>query len=357
MSDGQPSPFLTRTHIFAAVFFALFIFLLYQAARLLAPFASALLWAAILTLAMYPLYRKILALVKGRAGLAAFIMALITLILIVGPAIALLAALTAQAVDLYQWAFEIIQSGRLAEAWSSLKTEFFDRILAHPALSGLDVKAIVIKGFGEISSRMAAHIGSALKDTALMTINVLIMLLSLFFFFRDGETYCNSIIDLLPFTSEQKQVIMQKFSNTFTAVINGVFFIALIQGLMTGIGFALFSIPFAVFWGFLAAVLALLPIGGATLVWLPGALYLFLTGETARGIFLAVWGLLLVSLPDNFLKPVLIGRKAKLPTFFLFIGILGGLKVYGILGILFGPVIVTLVTVFVQIYREEFANR
>jgi predicted PurR-regulated permease PerM len=135
-----------------------------------------------------------------------------------------------------------------------------------------------------------------------------------------------------------------------------VFLIALGQGIMTGIGFALFRVPFAVFWGFLAAFLALLPIGGAALVWIPGALFLLLTGETLRGVLLAVWGAVLVSLPDNFLKPMLIGRKAKLPAFFLLLGILGGLQVYGFLGILFGPLVVTLLTAFVQIYREEYAE-
>jgi predicted PurR-regulated permease PerM len=161
---------------------------------------------------------------------------------------------------------------------------------------------------------------------------------------------------LLPFTPEQKKSIARKFQDTFTAVINGVFLIALGQGIMTGIGFAVFSVPFPVFWGFLAAVLALLPIGGAALVWIPGALFVFLTGSTLKGVLLAVWGTVLVSLPDNFLKPMIIGKKAKLPTFFLFLGILGGLQVYGFLGILFGPLVVTLLTAFIQIYREEYGE-
>ncbi|HEX9021660.1 MAG TPA: AI-2E family transporter, partial [Nitrospirota bacterium] len=109
--------------------------------------------------------------------------------------------------------------------------------------------------------------------------------------------------------------------------------------------------------GFLAAVLALFPVGGAALVWLPGSLYLFLSGATLRGVLLFVWGLAFVTLPDNILKPLIIGKKANIPTFILFIALLGGLQTYGVLGILFGPVVVTLVTVFVQIYREEYTER
>jgi predicted PurR-regulated permease PerM len=195
-----------------------------------------------------------------------------------------------------------------------------------------------------------------LRNTLFLVVDLCIMLIALYFFFRNGERYYAMSLDLVPFSAVQKESISKKLYDTFTAVINGVFLIALGQGIMTGIGFALFQVPFPVFWGFCAAVLALLPVGGAALVWLPGAAYLLLTGSKLSGVLLAVWGLLLVSLPDNFIKPLVIGKKAKLPTFFLFLGILGGLQVYGFLGILFGPLVVTLVTAFVQIYREEFAG-
>ena len=323
---------------------------------MLAVFSAALLWAAVIALALHPLYRKIVALLRGRSGLAAAAMTLATLLLVIGPAIALLTVLASQAVDLYQWASESVKSGAAADLWNRLASFVSRTILAHPLLAGLDIKGMLIKGLSQISSDLASQIGSVLRNTVLLVVNLLIMLVALFFFFRNGENYYQAAMDLLPFTDEQKRSMARKFHDTFTAVINGVFLIALGQGCMTGIGFALFHVPFPVFWGFLAAILALLPIGGAALVWIPGALFLLLTGETLQGVLLAVWGSVLVSLPDNFLKPMLIGRKAKLPTFFLFLGILGGLKVYGILGILFGPLIVTLLTAFIQIYREEYGT-
>lgn len=356
MNNQQTPPFITRSHIFAVAFFALFLFLLFQMARLLAPFSAALLWAAILALALQPVYRRVLSLLRGRSGLAAAAMTLITVLLVIGPAIALLAVLTSQAVDLYQWASEGIKSGAFTDAWSKMTAYFSERILTHPLLAGVDAKGMLAKSVSQFSAGLASQVGNALKDTVLLAVNLAIMLVTLFFFFRSGMAYYERAMDLLPFTSDQKTSIARKFHDTFTAVINGVFLIALFQGIMTGIGFALFRVPFAVFWGFLAALLALLPIGGAALVWIPGALYLFLIGATTQAALLAVWGLVLVSLPDNFLKPLLIGKKAKLPTFFLFLGILGGLKVYGFLGILFGPLIVTLLTAFIQIYREEYTE-
>lgn len=350
-------PFLTRAHIFAGVFFALFIFLLYQAARLLVPFLSALLWAGVITLALYPLYRRLLALVRGRAVVASGVMTLVTAVLVVGPAIAVLAALASQAVDLYTYASGLVQSGRLGEIWGRFSASPLGSFLELPALEELDVQGFVISHLGGLSSGIAAQVGGLLKNTLLLVANILIMIFALFFFFRDGENQYRTAIDLLPFTEEQKLGMARKFLDTFKGVITGVFFIALLQGLMTGLGFALFGVPFPVLWGVLAAFFALLPVGGTALVWAPAAVYLLLSGATVKGILLAVWGLLFVSLPDNLLKPVIIGKKAKLPTLFLFIAILGGIKAYGFLGIIFGPVVVTLLTAFVQIYREEFANK
>ncbi len=322
-------------------------------ARLVAPFLSPLLWAAILTLALHPIHKKLLSRLKGRRSLAAGIMTFATLLLVIGPAVSLLIVLAAQAVDLYQGASTIIQSGRLVEFWSRL-TSFLDKL---PALAGLDLKGMAIKSISDISSGLAGQIGGVLKNTLILAVDIAIMVVALFFFFRDGETFYNAVIDLLPFTKKQKEAMARKFSDTFSAVINGVFLIALLQGAMTGIGFFLFHIPYAIFWGFLAAALALLPVGGAALVWIPGALYLYLDGSTLQGVLLGVWGLVLVSLPDNFLKPLIIGKKAKIPTFVLFIALLGGVQAYGVLGILFGPVVVTLLMAFVQIYREEYAQR
>ena len=353
----QHQPLLTRSPLFAVVFFGLFLFFLYEMGRILMVFISPLLWAAILTLTLYPLQKRINALLNQRRGIASAVMTLITLLLVIGPAVALLFVLASQAGDLYQGIAAIGQSGRLSDAMDTINSSFLDKALQSPVLSGVDVKGMVVKGISDLSSGLASQLGGVLRNFVIFAINIVIMLIALFFFFRDGATYSHAFIDLLPFTKRQKEEITRKFIDTFSAVINGVFLVAMLQGAMTGIGFALFGVPLAVFWGFLAAVLALLPVGGAALIWLPGAAYLYLTGSLLYGALLGIWGLLLVSLPDNFLRPLLIGRRAKIPTFILFIALLGGLQVYGFLGLLFGPLVVTLLTAFLQIYREEFAGR
>ncbi len=356
MSFDPIQPFITRPRIFSISFFVVFLFLLYLTTGLLAPFVSALLWAAIIVLALQPLHRRVLSLLGNRPGTAAAAMTTLTTLFVIGPVVALLVALAAQAIDFYQWTLEGIRSGAFANAWNRL-ADTVSSARSLPLFEGVDVKALVVKGVSQASLALADQLGSVLRNSALLAVNLLIMLVSLFFLFRDGERYYRSVLGLLPFPRERKQFMAARLRETFSAVVNGVVLIALLQGLMTGAGFALFGVPFPVFWGFLAAVAALLPIGGAALVWLPGAVYVLLTGATLKGALLAVWGVLLVSLPDNILKPMLIGKKAGLPAFFLFLGILGGLQSYGFVGILLGPLIVTLVVAFIRIYREEYAER
>jgi predicted PurR-regulated permease PerM len=355
MTTSQP--LLTRAHLFAAAFFAIFLYILYQAGHIISPFLTPLLWAGIVTLALLPLYRRILAVVNGRSTLAATIMTAITVLLVVGPALTLIIMLSTQAVDVYQYIAGAIKSGVLADAWERIMHSRIGSMVAEMTAAGPDLKERVIQGIRELSAGLASQFGSLLKNTFLLVMNILIMIIAVFFFFRDGETYYRTALELLPFTQEQKETVAQKTYDTFTAVINGVFLIALFQGAMTGIGMAIFGFSFAVFWAFVAAVLALLPVGGAALVWVPAAGYLYLNGWEVKAILLVVWGVIFVTLPDNFLKPLLIGKKANLPIFLLFLSILGGLQVYGFLGILFGPLIVTLLTALVKIYRDEFASQ
>jgi len=350
-------PLLTRAHLFAAAFFAIFLYILYQAGHIISPFLTPLLWAGIVTLALLPLYRRVLAMVKGRSTLAATIMTVITVLLVVGPAVALIIMLSTQAIDVYKYIAEAIRSGVLADAWERLMQSRLGSLVTDVTAAGPDLKERVLQGVREISAGVATQFGAVLKNTLAMVVNILIMIFAVFFFFRDGETYYRTALDLLPFTQEQKETVAHKTYDTFTAVINGVFLIALFQGAMTGIGMAVFGFSFAVFWAFIATVLALLPVAGAALVWVPAAGYLYLNGAEVKAILLVVWGIIFVTLPDNFLKPLLIGKKANLPIFLLFLSILGGLQVYGFLGILFGPLIVTLLTALVKIYRDEFANQ
>lgn len=357
MSNSAVTLPLVRRQVFVVAFFLVLLFLLYQTGKLLAPFVTAFVWAAIIALITYPLYGGLRRLLRGRANLAAALMTLAALVVIVVPSVMLLAALTSQAVKLGQALVAFVQSGGWAELREYLQASALGRVLEHPLFTTLDIRDVLIKGLRKLSSSTALELGRLLRDVLVVGLNILIMLFALFFFYRDGEDYYRGVMEVLPFAENQKQSIAERLRLTFSAIVNGIFLVAVLQGIMTGLGFVIFGVPYAIAWGFLAILLALLPIGGAAAVWISGVVWLYFQGENIAAIGLAVWGTLLVSLPDNFLKPMLIGNRAKLPTFFLFIGLLGGLMAYGFLGLLFGPLTVALLATFIQIFHEEYGER
>ena len=148
-------------------------------------------------------------------------------------------------------------------------------------------------------------------------------------------------------TRENKEVVFQRLAGTVSAVVRGLVVTGGVQGILAGAAFWTLGVPYPLFLGLLIAFLALIPIGGAVLVWLPSAAYLFFSGSWGKALTLFLWGALVISMVDNFLKPLLIGEKTKLPTLFLFLAILGGLVFYGFIGVFLGPVILALFLTFV----------
>jgi len=164
MSSGRPV--LTRDHLFAAAFFTILLYLLYQGGRIIAPFISPLLWAAILTLILHPIHTQARKLCKGRETLAAGLMTALTLLLVIGPAVAILTLLASQGVELYRWASDMVQSGGVAEVWSRFKESPLGRMLTQLPVGSGDLKTSLLKGLGQLSSDMAAQLGGLLKEDA-----------------------------------------------------------------------------------------------------------------------------------------------------------------------------------------------
>jgi predicted PurR-regulated permease PerM len=186
--------------------------------------------------------------------------------------------------------------------------------------------------------------------------NVAILAIGIFFFLRDGGRWVRAILDVVPLEQQHKDLLMRRLDETLAAVVRGQLVTAAAQGALSAIGFAIAGLPHPVMLGFGAAFLSLIPFVGAAGMWVPCAAYLFYVGPTWAAIFMVIWGVLAISLVDNLLKPVLIGEKARIPTFLLFFGILGGLQLYGFLGVILGPLLIGLLLTFAAIYREELST-
>lgn len=353
---------ISRKQVFIAVFIIVFLYILYLTAGLFFPFFSSLFWAGFIAYAVFPLHKKMVLWLKGRRSTSAFLLTLFTILLVVGPTIALLVALSSQMLAFYQeLALYVRSEGGILGIRNLLESFFLKDYLSYPFLKELKLELylqdIFINAFRQVSTNLGSYMGSMLKNAVTVIINLFIMVMALFFFFRNGEDYVKNFYEMIPLPDEQKRPVAEKFDETMFAVIYGMFFVAVFQGIMVGFGLAIFGFTFSIFWGFLAFVLALIPIVGAALIWIPAALYLLLDGQLLDSFLLTIWGLLFTTVPDTLIKPLLIGQRAKLPFFFLILGIIGGLRVYGIQGIMIGPLVVALMGTFIQIYREYYLFR
>ena len=181
----------------------------------------------------------------------------------------------------------------------------------------------------------------------------------MFFFFRDVHIIVDKIEKLLPLKKAHQKYIFEKFNEVMFAVIYGSIVVAIIQGALGGLGFFIFEVPSPILWGIIMMFFSLIPFVGSSIIWFPAAILLIFNGYIQldnviiiKGVLLILWGMFIVGLIDNLLKPKIIGTKARIHPVLVLIGVLGGLKIFGIIGIIIGPIILALLTTFIKIYEE-----
>jgi predicted PurR-regulated permease PerM len=178
------------------------------------------------------------------------------------------------------------------------------------------------------------------------------MLFLLFFFLRDGRSMFMKLQRLIPVPEEHREQLFSHLASVTRGVFYGIGLTAICQGLLVGMGFTIAGLPSPVVFGVLAAILALLPAGGAAIVWIPGMLYLAASGRWGRAIFMLVWGTF-ISTSDNILRPVLVARYAPVSAFMVFVGVVGGIAAFGAIGIVVGPVFLALVSAILDYFEEK----
>jgi len=351
---------MTQKQIFILSFFVLFILIFLQLVGIFQLFLHPLMWAVILALVFFPLYVQCLRFVRGRRHLASSLIVLLVVVVTVGPMIFFSGTLVREGIAFYQdvgtWVtekpYEIIWS-RVLESPVRI---IWDKIVEKTAALNIELIPIISRSAQAISNSIVGQIQSGAKNFSLFVINYCATIIILFFFLRDGESMAKGLKDLFPMSQENKEVVFQRLATTVTAVVRGLVVTGGVQAVLAGFAFWILGVPFPVFLALLIAFLALVPVGGAVLVWLPSSAYLLMSGSWGKALALFLWGGLVISTVDNFLKPLLIGEKTKLPTLFLFLSILGGLAFYGFIGIFLGPVMLALFLTLIQIYRKEYPS-
>ena len=345
-------------------FLILFLFVSYLLYTILKSYFTPLLWAGIFAIVLYPIHSRILSFFKGKSNLSSFITTILVILLIVLPLTFLLSSLAIEAFDFYSNAEKKIDFEKIEVSTDKiLDNKFVKKIVPTETLSDLKTKfnleetnliQLASKTFLLTSKKIVSISQNIIKDLTSFLFSFFIMIFTLFFIFRDGKTFYKNLMELVPLDSDSISEISSIFYKTTKVVVIGNLAVAAVQGLLVGLIFWILGINYPVLSAAISFILSILPLVGALIVWLPVGIYLLVTGSVIKGIILLLYGVFIVSLSDNILRPLIIGKQARLHTLFLFLCIMGGISQFGFSGIIIGPLALAVFLSIVEIYREKY---
>ncbi len=347
------------------VFFVIcFVLVLYGTFLVFRPFFTILVWAGVLTVVFLPLFDRLLRVLKGRRTLAAFLSCIIVLLLIILPVTLLVAGITSQSIALYHSIQDNLGTAGSGDATSQLgllQSRPAVRWVLDQASRWMGTPNVDLEGVGRqvisaVSRWVVSEGPKLLAGVGGMLSNFLLVFISMFFLFRDGPALMEEIRSSSPLPEEYEREIKRKFQDVSYATFYGSILTAIVQGAAAAILFWFISVPSPLFWGAVVSFVSLVPIVGAFLVWIPMSGYFFLQGQSSRAIILLVIGGLVVSSIDNILKPLIIRGRTDMHPLLLFLSVLGGMQIFGFLGVLLGPLMVAILLSFLSFYRLEFSH-
>lgn len=311
---------------------------------ILLPFSGAVFWGMVLAIVFAPMHDRILRELGNRPNTAALISLMLIVLMVILPVTLISAALVDQALGLYA----MVSGGQLdfnamlrrivtgLPDWAgSMYERYYPTVL-----STIQEKlAAGVAQASQLAARYAVNIGSSALN---FLVSMTVMLYLLFFLFRDGRSITARIKRAVPLSSHYKKPLFDNFTTVIRATVKGNVLVALAQGALGGLIFWFLDVPGPVLWGVVMAFLSLLPAVGAAIIWGPVAVYFLVTGSVWQGAVLALYGVLVIGLVDNLLRPILVGKDTKLPDYLVLLSTIGGMALFGLNGFVIGPVIAAL---------------
>jgi predicted PurR-regulated permease PerM len=322
---------------------------------MISQFLMAIFLAGIFSALSYPLYRRFERWFKGRRSLASIATLLLIVFLVLLPLGGLLGIITAQAIKVGEavkpWVEQqLAEPDAISTAFKSLP--FYDRIEPY--------RNLILKKAGEMVGGISGFLINRLSTVTLGTVNfvfmLFIMLYTMFFFLMDGNKLIDKILYYLPLEDHDERRMLNKFTSVTRATLKGTAVIGLLQGVLAGGAFAVVGIEGAAFWGAIMAVLSFIPGIGSALVWVPAVIILAATGQLAKAIGLGVFCAAVVGSIDNLLRPILVGRDTQMHELMILFGTLGGILMFGVVGVIIGPIIAALFVTVWEIYGVAFKD-
>ena len=336
---------LVLTLVFAGLFFAMIKYFFI-------PVVLALVFSGI----SRPLYSWLKKKFGGRESAAAFVTLAMTTLMVLVPVILLLGMVADQAVEVGETVTPWIQSHLHNPAVRDAPLPDWFPFREDLGPYAAQIRAKVAQFAGKTGAFLAGSLGKISAGTASFFFDIFVLLFSMFYFLKHGQETMDTILGYMPLSTADRKKMVEVGLSVSRATIKGTLVIGIAQGALGGLGFAVAGIPAAVFWAAVMAVLSIIPGLGATIVWLPGVVYLLMTGHTVAGVALLAWCAGVVSSIDNVLRPILVGRDTQMPQILILLSTLGGLAMFGPSGLILGPMLAALFMTVLTIYSRVFSD-
>lgn len=338
-----------RFYFITLTFFVLVLgYLSYQ---MLKPFLSPIAWAVVLSLVFYPVYAFMLRYIKWRT-VASFVTLGIILLIIMGP----FSYLSFLLVKELKHISDYVEGGRLETLQKALEhpgvQAVMDRVTSMFNITEAELDKAIVGGISNLGKELVGRITKGMGDIVTVALNFIFMAFAIFFLLKDGAEFLKRIRDYMPFSEEQKDRLTTQMRDIIISTVYGGVVVAIIQGIIGGLAFYILGIPSPVVWGLATSIASFIPLIGAFAVWGPATVYLFLQGAVLEGVALAIVGVFGISLIDNILKPIIIGGRTKMPILAIFFSVLGGIKLFGLIGLIMGPLVLAIFVSVVEIFRN-----
>lgn len=312
---------------------------LYLCWLMLRPFITVLEWAAVLVIVFYPVHKRLAKKIKRR-GLSALLSSLLVIAILVLPLTFLTMALTNELAGAARNLPE--QVAQLMDPEAPITGKVSKWIRDHVPVDGARSQEFVVE---QLKTAGAALLGQSLGmvgNILSAIVKAFFVIITMYYLFRDGDKIVRALPGALPLNNHQSEAMLARIIQVVSASVYGVVTIAMLQGMLGGLAFWILGVPSPLLWATVLAFVCMIPIAGSFFVWLPASIYLMMTGHWTKAILLSLWGALVISTIDNFLRPKLIKNQTKLHELFVFFSVLGGMSVFGLLGIVLGPVVLAI---------------
>ncbi|MBI3251947.1 MAG: AI-2E family transporter [Candidatus Omnitrophica bacterium] len=348
---------MTKHQLVSVFFIALFLFILYQVLLIFSVFSHAIFWAALLAFGFYPLFQKLNQRLVRNGWTAAALVTLVIFLAFVPAVLLIFLNLAGEALKLYEWFSAALADGRIKNAVDSFRSLAVVQNLESLFPDGAAKERYtewLLDLAGRAGNWGAGQAAGLTKNLLGAPFGLLLTFFLVFFFLKDGHKIYRFVYDVTPLEDKDKAVIFSQTTGAFHAVLRGQILTGLAQAALAGIIFFALGLPLPIFFAAMTFFGSLIPVLGASSIWLPFVGYLAMQKLYTKALVLFFLGIFGISLVDNLVKPYLIGERTKLPYLVLFLGILGGLKIYGLTGIFLAPAVLSLCFTLIKIYREKF---